>query len=163
MSTQPNSLAAAIPGLTDKQIAVVQAMGASGLTHGQLMKAIAVYGNLTLHAAEQGKQHPLRAGFGLSAPDFASLIAHLKDGGGVADDSSDLGGGGLAQLFWDEVHATEPDQATVASLGIELLKSYGLIRGKVKPAASGTGVMWSGVGPRIVQGPKELTKNATEA
>ena len=153
MSTLPTSpLAAALPGLTPEQAAVVQAMGAAGLTHRQLMKAIAVHGNLTLHAAEQEKKHPLISGFGLSAQDFAALIAHLKDGGGIADDSSPLesDGRGLAQLFWDEVHATEPDQATVACLGLELLKSYGLIRGRMKPAANGTGVIWSGVGPRLV-------------
>ena len=152
MSTQPTPLAAAIPGLTDEQVAVVRAMGASGLTQRQLMHAIAIHGNLTLHAAEEAKKHPLSAGFAIPEADFAALIAHMQDGGGVADDSSDLGGGGLAQQFWQSV--LEANQAAFWPLLIELVKSYGLIRGRVRPAASGTGATWSGVGPRIVPADK---------
>jgi hypothetical protein len=138
-------LSAAMPEVSPAQAAAVQALAAAGLTPRQIHQALSIHTNVRLHATEQAKVHPLGASFSIPAADFTALIQHMQDGGGVLDDNSPLtsDGLGLGQLFWQSV--LDANQAAFWPLLVELVKSWGRMRGRVQPV-NGGGTIFSGVG-----------------
>lgn len=143
--TSDVAIKAVIPGVAVEHVAAIQALSASGLQLPQILQAMAAQKNIDLYNAEVDKTHPLSA-FKLPDDEFATLIAHMMDGGGVVDDNAPLteDGKSLGTLFWQSV--LDADQTQFWPLLIGIAKCWGLVRGKVQPVTGG-GVIFHGVGP----------------